>query len=70
MVMKVSLTERIWIEGDGAVVGEERFPGRQGRVVFAYLLVAHGRPIPTQELAEAIWGDEPRATWERGSPSS
>ncbi len=66
MVMKVSLTERISIEADGAVVDEERFPGRQGRVVFAYLLVAHGRPIPTHELAEAIWGDEPPATWEKG----
>ena len=63
--MRVSLTERVSIETAGAVVDEQRFPGRQGRLVFAYLLAAHGRPVPRDELAQALWGDEPPATWEK-----
>lgn len=65
MVVRVSLTERISIEARGVVVDEQRFPGRQGRLVFAYLLAAQGRPVPTDELAEALWGDKPPARWEK-----
>ncbi|HEX4747060.1 MAG TPA: BTAD domain-containing putative transcriptional regulator [Gaiellaceae bacterium] len=64
--MRVSLTERISIEApSGVVVDEQRFPGRQGRIVFAYLLAADGRPVPRHELADALWGDEPPARWEK-----
>jgi DNA-binding SARP family transcriptional activator/streptogramin lyase len=59
------LTERLSIEGGGVVVGEPRFPGRQGRLVFAYLLAAEGKPVPKDELAEALWGDESPARWEK-----
>src|SRR6266540_1897074 len=65
MSVRVSLTERVSIEARGAVVDEQRFPGRQGRLVFAYLLSEQGRPVPRGELAEALWGDEPPATWEK-----
>jgi DNA-binding SARP family transcriptional activator/streptogramin lyase len=57
--------ERVSIEADGAVVDEQRFAGRQGRLVFAYLLAEQGRPVPRGELAEALWGDTPPATWEK-----
>ena len=63
--MRVSLTERLSIEGGGVVVGEQQFPGRQGRLVFAYLLAAEGKPVPKDELAEALWGDESPARWEK-----
>jgi basic membrane lipoprotein Med (substrate-binding protein (PBP1-ABC) superfamily)/DNA-binding SARP family transcriptional activator len=59
------LTERVSIEAAGVVVDEERFPGRQGRLVFAYLLAARGRPVPRDELADALWGDRPPARWEK-----
>ena len=62
MAVKVSLTERISIEAGEVVVDEQRFPGRQGRLVFAYLLSAGGRPVAKDELAAALWGDEPPAT--------
>jgi YVTN family beta-propeller protein len=65
MSVRVSLTERISIEARGAVVDEQRFPGRQGRLVFAYLLAEQGRPVPRGELAEALWADAPPATWEK-----
>ena len=65
MAVRVSLTERVRIEAGGAVVDEARLPGRQGRFVFAYLVAAQGRPVPRDELSEALWGDVPPATWEK-----
>ena len=66
MAVRVSLTDQVQIEtSGGAVLLEQRFPGRQGRLVFAYLLAHHGRPVPRDELAEALWGDAPTATWEK-----
>ena len=44
---------------------EQRFPGRQGRIVFAYLTVQHGRSVPRDELAELLWGEDLPATWEK-----
>jgi SARP family transcriptional regulator, regulator of embCAB operon len=65
LTVRVSLTERVSIEAGGVVVDEQRFPGRQGRLVFAYLLAAQGRPVPRDELADALWGDHPPARWEK-----
>jgi YVTN family beta-propeller protein len=47
------------------LLGEERFPGRQGRLLFACLVAEQGRPVPRDELAEALWGEAPPATWEK-----
>jgi len=44
-------------------VDEQRFPGRQGRIVFAYLAAQNGRPVPRDELADLLWADELPATW-------
>jgi DNA-binding SARP family transcriptional activator len=61
----VSLTGRVAIQANGTVVQDERFAGRQGRLVFAYLAINAGRPVPRDELAEALWGDARPATWEK-----
>lgn len=61
----VSLAGRVSIEANGIVVDDNRFPGRQGRLVFAYLASQVGRPIPRDELAEALWGGMPPPTWEK-----
>jgi YVTN family beta-propeller protein len=49
----------------GRVVDEARFPGRQARLVFAYLVLERARPIPRDELAELLWGGTPPPTWEK-----
>jgi YVTN family beta-propeller protein len=63
--LKVFLAGRVTAEANGRVLDEARFPGRQGRLLFAYLVVARCRPVPRDELADAIWGESPPATWEK-----
>jgi ABC-type transport system substrate-binding protein/DNA-binding SARP family transcriptional activator len=47
------------------VIDERRFPGRQGRLLFAYLVAEQGRAVSRGELADALWGETPPATWEK-----
>ncbi|HJU48218.1 MAG TPA: ABC transporter substrate-binding protein [Gaiellaceae bacterium] len=63
--MRISLTGRVSIEAKGAMLDEQAFPGRQGRLVFAYLLAQDGRPVPRDELADVLWADAPPARWEK-----
>jgi peptide/nickel transport system substrate-binding protein len=63
--VRISLTGRVSIEANGAVLDEQDFPGRQARLVLAYLLAELGRPVPRDELAEALWGEALPATWEK-----
>jgi DNA-binding SARP family transcriptional activator len=63
--LRVFLAGRVAVEVDGRAVDEDRFAGRQGRLVFACLVMAHGRAVPHEELAEAIWGESPPPTWRK-----
>ena len=64
-MLKVFLAGRVVVETDGVVIDERRFPGRQGRLLFAYLVAEEGRAVPRGELAEALWGEEPPSTWDK-----
>ena len=61
-MLKVFLTGRVAVETDGAVIDEAQLGGRQGRLLFAYLVAERGRAVPRDELAEALWGETPPAT--------
>ena len=63
--LKIFLAGRVALETNGHVIDERRFPGRQGRLLFAYLVAEQGRAVPRDELADAIWGEEPPATWDK-----
>ena len=52
--LRVFLAGRVAVEANGHVVDEARFPGRQGRLLFAYLVAEQGRAVPRDELAEAL----------------
>ena len=62
MNLRVFLAGRVAIESERGVIEEDRFPGRQGRLLFAYLVAEQGRPVPRDELADALWGEAPPAT--------
>jgi DNA-binding SARP family transcriptional activator len=65
MRVRIYLTGRVAIEIDGEVVTREReFRGKQGRLVFAYLVSERTRPVPREELASVVWPDELPAAWE------
>jgi SARP family transcriptional regulator, regulator of embCAB operon len=40
---------------------ETALPGRQGRLLFAYLAVNRQRSVSRDELADALWGERPPA---------
>ena len=63
--LRVFLAGRVAVESDDVVIDEARFPGRQGRLLFAYLAAEEGRAVPRDELAEAIWGETPPASWDK-----
>jgi SARP family transcriptional regulator, regulator of embCAB operon len=63
--LKVFLAGRIAVEAEGVVLDERHLPGRQGRLLFAYLVAEHGRPVPRDELAAVLWGEVPPATWDK-----
>ena len=69
MPVGVTVAGRVSIRTDDVLVDEERFPGRQGRLVFAYLVAEHGKPVLRDDLAEAIWSERPIASTSPGTAS-
>jgi SARP family transcriptional regulator, regulator of embCAB operon len=52
--VRIQVCGPLVIEHDGQRL-EGRLPGRQGRLLFAYLVINRHRLIPREELAEALW---------------
>lgn len=57
------LTGRVCIEGR-ALVDQSALPGRQGRLALVHLVAERHRPVPLDELAAAVWGDQLPRSWE------
>jgi DNA-binding SARP family transcriptional activator len=62
--MRIYLTGQVRIEAGGRLVEERQLPGRQGRLLFAYLVCERLRPVPRDELGEAVWPGEQPSAWE------
>src|SRR3954470_21490004 len=54
---RVQLCGRLRVEIDGRSV-ESALPGRQGRLLLAYLILNRDRPVRRDELIEALWAGE------------
>ena len=61
MTPRIYLTGAIAIEHGAQLIREKGFPGRQGRIAFAFLAVQRHRSISRDELVSAIWQDEASA---------
>ena len=65
MGIRIYVTGRVAVEVDGQVVIDERlFRGKQGRLLFAYLVSERSRPVAKEELASVLWPDQQSDTWE------
>ena len=53
---KVQLCGKLVVAVDGTRV-ENELPGRQGRLLFAFLVINRDRPLTRGELAAALWPD-------------
>ncbi|MGH9276546.1 MAG: AfsR/SARP family transcriptional regulator [Acidimicrobiales bacterium] len=63
--LRVALTGHAGIHaGDGEPLVEASGVGRLGRLAFAYLVTGRDRPVPREELADVLWGDDLPRTWE------
>ena len=54
---RIHLCGRLVVEWDGERL-ERDLPGRQGRLLFAYLVLSRDRPVRRDELVEALWSEE------------
>ena len=67
-VMRIQVCGPLMIERDGQRL-EGRLPGRQGRLLFTYLVVNRHRQVARDELAEALWREpDPAAIDARLNP--
>lgn len=62
--MRVHLSGQLSAEGPGGSVAAADFPGRQGRELFALLVLRRGTPVPRTELADALWDGSPPPAWD------
>ncbi len=66
----MALALRIYLTGEpcllalGRLIEAHRLPRRQGRLAFAYLVSERARPVPRDELAEALWPERLPASHE------
>ena len=54
---RIQLCGRFVADIDGCRI-EDALPGRIGRVLFAYLILNRGRPLPRDTLLMAGWGED------------
>jgi len=56
--MRIQLCGSFRIEAEGRRL-DEALPGRQGRLLFAYLVLERARPVSREELVDALWPEQP-----------
>jgi SARP family transcriptional regulator, regulator of embCAB operon len=52
--VRVQVCGSIVVEDDGRRL-ETALPSRQGRILFAYLVINRARPVPRAQIVEALW---------------
>ena len=66
--MRIQICGPLAIERDGQRL-DSLLPGRQGRLLFTYLVINRHRQVPRDELAEALWREpDPAAVDARLNP--
>lgn len=61
--VSIQLAGRVMVESTYTVLYERLLYGSQARLLFALLVVERNRPVPRDELADALWPDGLPRTW-------
>ncbi len=65
MSIRIYLAGRVALEVDGRVlIDQQQFRGRQGRLLFAYLVSERTRPVSREELSSVLWTEGMPTAWE------
>lgn len=64
MSLRMHLTGRISVIGPDGTLDEEDLPGRQGRLLLAFLTLNGRHPVSRDSLAEVVWAGTPPTAWE------
>ena len=62
---RIELCGALTVEVDGRRV-EDELPGRQGRLLFAYLALNRERPVRRDELVDVVWDENPPGSPDAG----
>ena len=62
-MLRVYLVGRVMIESPDRLIEPSDFPGRQGRIAFAYL-AASPRRVERDQLADVLWGEHLPGAWQ------
>jgi DNA-binding SARP family transcriptional activator len=64
MVLRIYLAGNVALEHVDVLVSEKAFPGRQGRLAFAILVVERSRAVAAEHLADILWDGTPPTAWQ------
>lgn len=64
ILLRVYVCGRLALELESTVLLEPAFPARQGRRLWAYLVLNRRLPVGREELAGAVWGDDIPDGWD------
>jgi SARP family transcriptional regulator, regulator of embCAB operon len=64
MALRVCVCGRLSLEQGPVVVREADLPARQGRRLWAFLVLRRRLPLARDEMASAVWGDDTPEAWD------
>jgi len=62
--MRINICGALSIESGSTVIDEHDLPGRQGRRLWAYIVLNRRRQVGRDELSGALWGEEIPDAWD------
>jgi DNA-binding SARP family transcriptional activator len=62
--LRVRVCGRLSLDRGAAIVREADLPARQGRRLWVFLVLRRRLPVPRDEIAEAVWGDDAPDAWD------
>lgn len=62
--LRIYVCGRLAVEQGEMLIPDAAFPGRQGRLLWAYLVLHRRNPVSREELADALWGFDSPDSWD------